>query len=348
MAVALPAAGIGGKTQCLRKGRAQSVLNGQALPVFEKFNRALFRAEKRETQLTVRSGMQDCRYLVFLVCREPYVGKCREWEVSMQMTSAFLHSVQPAAAAACVRLRRSGAALALMASLTAALTVPAAHAACAYETLPHPHPDGIAKAYCGRPIARVMGWQAAGWLNRPERVREERTDLLVERLGLKPGWVVGDIGAGAGTLSKPLLQRIQPGGTVWAVDIQPQMVEMLRRVASEFKPGQMEVRQTALQAVNIPDETLDLAVMVDVYHELEFPRETLQSLARAVKSGGRIAFVEYRANDPFVPIKPIHTMTQAQIRKEAETAGLLHERTDTTLPWQDIVVFKKPSATPQP
>jgi precorrin-6B methylase 2 len=215
-------------------------------------------------------------------------------------------------------------------------------ATCDYATPSNPSVDGISKSYCGRQIARVMGWQGADWLNRPERVNEERTDLLIGRLKLKPGMVVGDIGAGTGTLTRPIARAVLPGGKVWAVDIQSQMVGLLKQMAAEFKPGEIEIRQSEAQRVNIPDNTLDLAVMVDVYHELEFPNETLQSLMKAVKSGGRVVFVEYRANDPSVPIKPVHTMNVAQVRKEAQAAGLIYERTEEPLPWQDVIVFRKP------
>ncbi len=213
--------------------------------------------------------------------------------------------------------------------------------ACEYETISHPHPDGISKRYCGRQIARVMSWQGADWLNRPERAQEERTDLLIARLELKPGMTVGDIGAGTGTLTRQMAEKVMPNGKAWAVDIQPQMVEKLERMAASLPTGLVQVRQTTATQVNIPDNTLDLAVMVDVYHELEFPLETLKSLVQAVKPGGQVVFVEYRANDMRVPIKPLHTMTQAQIRREAEFAGLTYEKTLASLPWQDMLVFKK-------
>lgn len=214
--------------------------------------------------------------------------------------------------------------------------------ACDYGSLDRPHPDGIAKTYCGRQIARVMGWQGADWLNRPERLQEERTDLLIKRLKLRPGWVVGDIGAGTGRLTREMARSVLPGGRVWAVDIQPQMIGFLKKMASEFKPGEIEIRQSSATGMSIPPDTLDVAVMVDVYHELEFPREALKSLVESVKPGGQVVFVEYRADDFTVPIKPMHTMSVAQVRKEAEFAGLIFERSDSSLPWQDVTVFRRP------
>lgn len=240
-------------------------------------------------------------------------------------------------------LRMQGAVALAMALLFAPATASAqAPAGCEYEPMMMFHPDGIAKRYCGRQIAHVMGWQGADWLNRPERLQEERTDLLIQRLALKAGTVVGDIGAGTGSLSRQMARNILPGGAVWAVDLQPQMVSMLKRVASEFPDNVFQVRQTTARQVNIPDSTLDMAVMVDVYHEFEYPREMLQSILRATKPGGRVVFVEYRANDAKVPIKPIHTMSLLQIRREAEAVGLVFEKADQTLPWQDIVTFQKP------
>lgn len=226
------------------------------------------------------------------------------------------------------------------------LLLPQAHLSaqtnCRYESLAQAHPDGIAKRYCGRQISRVMGWQGASWLDRPEREQEERTDLMVERLGLRPGQVVADVGAGTGRLSLQMLKRVEPAGSVWAVDVQPEMVTMLESAARKEGSGRLKVRQSTATESRLPDNSIDLAVMVDVYHELEFPLEMLQSISRAVKPDGRIVFVEYRANDPAVPIKPLHTMSVEQIRREAEAIGLIFEKVDSRLPWQHMVFFKRP------
>ena len=215
-------------------------------------------------------------------------------------------------------------------------------AACEYGTVSNPSPDGIEKSYCSRQIARVMGWQGADWLERPERVQEERTDLLINLLALKPGMVVGDIGAGTGYFSRQLLGKVLPAGQVWAVDVQPQMINQLNKLSSLFPAGALRVQQADATQLNLPRATLDLAIMVDVYHELEFPKETMASLMSAMKPGGKVVFVEYRANDVKVPIKPLHTMSEKQIKREAQAAGLVFESIDASLPWQYVLVFRRP------
>jgi len=214
---------------------------------------------------------------------------------------------------------------------------------CQYEQLKSGHPDGILKRYCGRQIAQIMGWEGAQWLERPERKTEEGLDKLIDLLRLKPGMKIGDIGAGTGRLSELMLNRVRPNGQVWAVDIQAEMVRHLNARAKQFGKNQLVVGQSSATEPNIAPATLDAAVMVDVYHELKFPREFLQNLMKSVKPGGQIIFVEYRANDKAVPIKTLHTMTIEQVRKEAEDIGLLFERSDSSLPWQHVVVFRKPA-----
>ena len=216
---------------------------------------------------------------------------------------------------------------------------------CEYVTLQTGHPDGILKQYCNRQIAKIMGWQGASWLDRSERQREERTDLLIDILKLKPGMIVGDIGAGTGRLSLLMLERIKSHGQMWAADVQPEMVSRLTEAAKKYPKNQFEVRQATPLTPNLPSNLLDMAVMVDVYHELEFPREFLEALVQSVKPGGAVVFVEYRANDPNVPIKRLHTMTVAQVKKEATDVGLIFDRVVSDLPWQDVVFFRKPQVT---
>ncbi len=201
--------------------------------------------------------------------------------------------------------------------------------------------DGIGKRYMGRDIAGVMGWQGAAWLEREEREREERTDLLVTALQLKPGMVVADIGAGTGYLARRMAPAIAPGGTVLAVDVQPEMVALLHRTVRQSGLTQIRPLLGAEDDVRLPAASVDLAIMVDVYHELAFPYEVLGSIVRALKPGGQLVFVEYRAEDAQVPIKALHKMSEVQIQREAAAHALVWDRTVATLPWQHLVVFRK-------
>ena len=202
--------------------------------------------------------------------------------------------------------------------------------------------DGIGKVYMGREIAGVMGWQGASWLEREERQQEERGDLLLRELRLKPGMAVADIGAGTGYYARRMAPLVGSDGVVYATDVQPEMMQMLADGAKKSGLTNIKPVLGGLQSVNLPDASIDLAIMVDVYHELEFPFEVMQSLVRALKPGGRVAFVEYRAEDPRVPIKAVHKMSEAQVRKEAAALALVYERTANTLPWQHVVIFRKP------
>ena len=202
--------------------------------------------------------------------------------------------------------------------------------------------DGIGKRYMGREIAGVMGWQGAAWLERAERDREERTDLLMTALALQPGMVVADIGAGTGYLARRMARAVAPTGRVVAVDVQPQMVRLLQKLADQPGLGNLLPWQGEEQDVRLPEAQFDLAVLVDVYHELAYPWEVLQSVLRALKPGGQLVLVEYKAEDDFVPIKALHKMSVAQVRREAEVHGLVWERTVASLPWQHVVVFRKP------
>ena len=193
----------------------------------------------------------------------------------------------------------------------------------------------------GRDISAVMGWQGAAWLERDEREREERTDLLIAALDLKPGMVVADVGAGTGYLSRRMANKVGTTGRVLAVDVQPEMVRMLEAMVARDKLPQVKPSLGTAQDVKLPSGSIDLAVMVDVYHELAYPKEVLASIVDALKPDGRVVFVEYRGEDPRVPIKPLHKMTEQQIRLEASAASLTWERTVETLPIQHVVVFRK-------
>ena len=202
------------------------------------------------------------------------------------------------------------------------------------------NPDGIGKVYMGREISQIMGFQGAAWLERIEREKEERGDLMLAELRLQPGMNVADIGAGTGYYSRRIAPRVGPQGKVYAVDVQPPMVRMLETAARQ--PGLSNIVPIlgSEDDTRLPARSIDLALMVDVYHELEFPHEVLASVVRSLRPGGRVVFVEYRGEDPSVPIKSLHKMTEAQVRLEASQHPLVWERTATTLPWQHLIVFR--------
>ncbi len=175
--------------------------------------------------------------------------------------------------------------------------------------------------YMGRPIADVMGFQGADWLFRDTREAEEQPEAMLEALKIKPGSTVADIGAGAGYTSLRLARRVGPTGTVLATDVQPQMLAMLRENAKTAGVKNIKPIRATQTSVNLPDAAVDLAIMVDVYHEASNPEALLVGIKQALKPGGRLVLVEFRGEDPEVPIKPEHKMTLAQVRKELEPQG---------------------------
>jgi ubiquinone/menaquinone biosynthesis C-methylase UbiE len=214
-------------------------------------------------------------------------------------------------------------------------------AASRYETREHHSPDGIGKFYMGREIAWVMGHQAADWLERDNRDEEERTELLVDLLGLKAGDVAADIGAGSGYFTRRLSKRVGPAGRVLAVDIQPEMLMILtNKLASEGLTNVQPILGT-LTDPRLPAAGIDLVLLVDVYHEFSDPYEMMEGICRGLKPGGRVAFVEYRGEDPDVPIKPLHKMTEAQVKKEMSAQPLAFVETIAKLPRQHLMIFRK-------
>ena len=230
------------------------------------------------------------------------------------------------------------------------LAVPGFHAAEApppatatnrYEFRTAHDPNGIGKFYMGREIAHVMGHQAADWLERPERDEEEHTDKLVGQLKLKPGDVVADIGCGTGYFSRRLAKQIVPGGRVLGVDIQPEMLQLLTNKMAEAGVTNVVSILGTLTDPRLPASSVDLALMVDVYHEFDHPFEMMQAIVRGLKPGGRVVFVEFRAEDPKVPIKEVHKMSEAQVKKEMGLFPLEWVGTIGVLPRQHILVFRK-------
>ncbi|WZO98725.1 class I SAM-dependent methyltransferase [Isosphaeraceae bacterium EP7] len=196
------------------------------------------------------------------------------------------------------------------------------------------------KMYMGRAIAPVMTFQGAEWLVRPEREQEEQPEKMLDALKLKAGDVVADVGAGVGYTSLRIARRVGPKGLVLATDIQPEMIQMLKANAAEF--GATNVRPVLCTPTEskLPKGKVDLILMVDVYHECDDPEAVLQDLKQALKPGGRLVLVEFRGEDPEVPIKPEHKMTVAQVRKELEPQGYKLIETHEFLPWQHILIFE--------
>ena len=210
-----------------------------------------------------------------------------------------------------------------------------------YETRADHDPDGIGKFYMGREIAHVMGYQGAEWLERPERIDEERPDQVVEQMKLKPTDVVADVGAGTGYFSFRI-SRVVKQGKVFAVDIQPEMLAVIEKRKKELKVDNVIAVKSEETEANLQDNSVDVALMVDVYHEFSFPREMMQSVVKALKPGGRVVQIEYRGEDPDVPIKRLHKMTVAQARKEMAAVGLAWKETKNFLPQQHFIVHEKP------
>jgi precorrin-6B methylase 2 len=202
-------------------------------------------------------------------------------------------------------------------------------------------PDGIGKFYMGREIAAVMGHTGAPWLERPERQREERPDLLIEALRLKPGDVVADIGAGTGYYTWRMAREVGNKGRVLAVDIQPEMLDLLRRNLASLGCTNYQAVLGTTEDPGLPEASVDLILLVDVYHEFSEPFEMVEALCRALRPGGRLVFVEFRAEDTAVPIKAVHKMSEAQIRREMAVHPLTWVETVSRLPWQHGVVFRK-------
>jgi ubiquinone/menaquinone biosynthesis C-methylase UbiE len=192
----------------------------------------------------------------------------------------------------------------------------------------------------GRVFAPVMGVGGAGWLERAEREEEEAPSRAIEALGLTPGMAIADIGAGSGYYTSRIAKKVGPSGRVFATDIQPGMIELLdRRLKAE---GLTNVT-TILGAMDDPrlaPNSIDLAIMVDVYHELQQPQLFLQRLKPAFKPGGRLVLLEFRKEDPKVPILEVHKMSVAEVKAELEAEGYAIDRVIDVLPWQHIIVLR--------
>ena len=208
-----------------------------------------------------------------------------------------------------------------------------------YYSYDAPSRDGIGKIYMGREISHVMGHRGARWLERADRERQERTDLLIARLPLARDAIVADIGAGTGYFTFPVARRV-PEGAVYAVDIQPEMLAFIEQRMATTEIDNVIPTLGRERDPGLPAASIDLAFIVDAYHEFSYPREMGEALVAALKRGGKLVLVEYRAEDPSVPIKRLHKMSEAQLRKEMSAIGLKWLRTENYLPQQHVIVFE--------
>ena len=193
----------------------------------------------------------------------------------------------------------------------------------------------------GRVIAPVMGYEGAAWLERPEREREEAPSKAIEALDIKTGQVVADVGAGSGYYTVRLAGRVGTSGKVFATDIQPQMLALVRERVLRDRLTQVEVVQATPTDSGLPANQLDLILMVDVYHELASPQAVLRQLRAALKPDGRLVLIEFRKESAWVPIREEHKMSVKEARLELEAESYRFERVIDVLPWQHILVFRR-------
>jgi ubiquinone/menaquinone biosynthesis C-methylase UbiE len=210
-----------------------------------------------------------------------------------------------------------------------------------YETRALHDPNGIGKFYLGREIAHVMGHLAADWLERSNREQEEKTSVMIEALKFTPGEMVADIGAGTGYHVRRIAPKISPRGKVYAVDIQQEMLDLLTNKLSAAGITNVVPVLGTVSDPKLPTNAVDTILMVDVYHEFDFPFEMTAAMCRALKRGGRMVFVEFRGEDENVPIKRVHKMTEAQVKKEMSIHPLVWKETIGVLPWQHVIVFTR-------
>src|SRR3954462_1547181 len=211
-----------------------------------------------------------------------------------------------------------------------------------YETREKHDPNGINKWYLGREIAHFMGPGGIPWLDRPEREDEEQPAKVIDALELKGGEVIADLGAGSGYFTFRLAPRVGETGKVLAVEIQDEMIAELKKRIEKNKVANVETVKCTDRDPKLPEGGVDIVLMVDVYHEIAFPYEVMTAIRKALKPGGRMVFVEYRKEDPKVPIKEVYKMSEEQLKKEMAVVGLEHVKTVGTLPRQHIAIFARP------
>ncbi len=210
-------------------------------------------------------------------------------------------------------------------------------------TTKEPSRDGTGKVYMGREISQTVSSHAISWLERRDREAEERPTLVAENLELEPDDVVADIGAGSGYFSF-LLAPLVPRGKVIAVDIQQEMLDFVEGRKKLKRVANVETLLGTVEDTRLPEGKVDVVLMVDAYHEFSHPREMMESIVKGLAPGGRVVFLEYRGEDPEVPIKPLHKMTVKQITREMEAVGLRFVEVRDFLPIQHFLVFQKPAS----
>ncbi|MCH1407764.1 MAG: class I SAM-dependent methyltransferase, partial [Verrucomicrobiales bacterium] len=205
-----------------------------------------------------------------------------------------------------------------------------------------PSRDGTGKVYMGREISQVVSQHAIGWLERRDREGEEKPSLVMDHLELPKDGVVADIGAGSGYFSFLIAPQV-PEGKVIAVDIQQEMLDFVEGKKKLKKVSNVETHLGTIEDTKLTEDTVDLAILVDAYHEFSHPREMAVSILKGLKPGGRLVLLEYRGEDPSVPIKPLHKMTVKQVRSEMEAIGFEFSEVRDFLPIQHFLVFRKPT-----
>lgn len=219
-----------------------------------------------------------------------------------------------------------------------------------YEYKKDHDPYGTGKFYLGREIAHVMGFQGASWLERKEREQEEAVSKLMKALEVKEGQTIADFGAGSGHHTVKLAKLVGAKGKVYAVDIQPEMLDMIGKRLRKDNIKNVQLVHNNEKEAKLPEAKIDMILMVDVYHELSYPYEVTLDLVKALKPGGRLIFVEFRLEDKRVPILDVHRMSIFQVKKEMEPfKDMKHQKTLNHLPWQHVIIFEKQAAVkPQP
>lgn len=227
----------------------------------------------------------------------------------------------------------------IAAALIAPIAVSCVRAETNDESIPRP-----ARKYKGREIAQTMHFLGAPWLTRESREREEDCKTMLDALHIKEGDTVCDLGCGNGFYTIPLARLVGPRGRVVAVDIQREMLGLLKDQAAEEKITNIDLVLGTVVDPKLPPASIDLVLLVDVYHEFSHPKQMLAAIRKSLKPKGRVALVEFRAEDPEVPIKPLHKMSKAQIMKEFPPNGFKLVEEFDKLPWQHVMFFERDDA----